>query len=117
MDDLIRGERLARNEDAFRRVNERLHALATIAGEADTYERFVCECADPACSVVVELTPDEYRAVRDDRARFIVYPSVSHFDPTIEVVVERRDRLWVVEKYGEAGDEAEKLADDGSPLL
>ncbi len=81
-----RETRAAENEDLFRRLNERLHTLATVASssvlEADTPERFLCECSQTSCSRVLELTPSEYRSVRETNRRFLVFPDPSHTDPT-----------------------------------
>ncbi len=112
--------RAARNEDLFRRLNERLHSLAGIGRSPTavatpdgdlTLERFVCECSHTSCSRVLELTADEYGAVRASDRRFLVFPEESHTNPEIEEVVERADRYWVVRKLGDAGDEADSLAD------
>jgi hypothetical protein len=113
-----RETRTAENEDLFRRLNERLHALATVASSsdlpADMPERFLCECSQTRCSRVVELTPNEYRSVRETHRRFLVFPGPAHTDPALEAVVERHRGFWVVEKNGEAGEEAENLA-EGNP--
>ena len=115
-----RETRAAENEDLFRRLNERLHALATVAStsvlSADTPERFLCECSQASCSRVVELTPSEYRSVRETNRRFLVFPDPSHTDPSLETVVERREGYWVVEKIGRAGAEAENLAEGNATL-
>jgi hypothetical protein len=65
---------------------------------------------------VLELTPSEYRSVRETNRRFLVFPDPSHTDPRLETVVEQHESFWVVEKIGEAGAEAESLA-EGSPNL
>ena|SRR6478752_8646599 len=113
-----RETRAAENEDLFRRLNERLHTLATIASssvlEADTPERFLCECSQTDCSRVLQLTPSEYRAVRETNRRFLVFPDATHTQPDLETVIEKRRGFWVVEKNGEAGREAENLA-EGNP--
>jgi len=113
-----REERAAENEDLFRRLNERLHTLATIASssvlEADTPERFLCECSQTDCSRVLELTPTEYRSVRATNRRFLVFPDSAHTEPDLETVIEQHEGFWVVEKNGEAGEEAENLA-EGNP--
>jgi hypothetical protein len=108
--------RAARNEDLFRRLNERLHVLTQFGSPEDgaedgqpQRERFVCECASASCSQVVELTPGEYTAVREGARRFLVYPDASHTLPDVERVVRRHRRYWVVEKVGDAGDAAEAL--------
>jgi hypothetical protein len=49
--------------------------------------------------------------VRQTNRRFLVFPDPSHIDPTLETVVERHEGFWVVEKNGEAGQEAENLAE------
>lgn len=112
-----RQRRAARNEDLFRQVNERLHDLAVIAGASDEREKFVCECEQTNCSLLVEVSASEYRVVRANDSRFLVFPEPWHTSPELEAVVERYDRYWVVEKQGTAGDEAERLADGGDKLL
>lgn len=115
----LQERRAARNEHLFRRLNERLHALAGVVrrepGWAGT-EQFVCECAQRSCSRVIELTPEEYAAVRASASRFAVAPDASHTAPEIEDVVERHARYWVVEKRGVAAAEVEALEDDAGPL-
>ena len=112
-----REKRAARNEDLFRQVNERLHDLAVIARSSEPLEKFVCECEQTDCSLLVELSADEYRAVRADDTRFLVFPEPWHTSPELEAVVERHDRYWIVEKRGTAGGEAEHLAERGPKLL
>ncbi len=116
-----RETRAAENEDLFRRLNERLHALAAVASssvlEADTPERFLCECSQTSCSRVLELSPSEYRSARETARRFVVFPEDSHTDPRVETVVERHDGFWLVEKMGEAGAEAEQLASENADPL
>jgi len=100
-----RGARRARNETAFRTVNE---AIASGRGLSDAERRlpFVCECGRLGCTVILELTRGAYEAVRDDPRRFVVAPG--HDSPEIERVVEEREGWAVVEKIGEAGEIAEK---------
>jgi len=112
-----RQKRAARNEDLFRQVNERLHDLAVINGASEPREKFVCECERTDCSLLVELSASEYRVVRTNESRFLVFPEPWHTSPELEAVVERYDRYWVVEKQGTAGDEAEQLAQRGDRLL
>jgi hypothetical protein len=112
--------RAARNEDLFRRLNERLHVLTRFRedgpadGRPQQRERFVCECASATCSRVVELTSEEYRAVRERARCFLVYPDRTHTMPELEHVIARNARYWVVEKHGDAGAAAEAL--DGQPV-
>jgi hypothetical protein len=105
--------RAAQNEDLFRRLNERLRALAAHThSEREAkpgLERFVCECAQKDCTRVIQLSEDEYASVRAVSRRFCVYPDASHTEPALEHVVERTERYWVVQKHGEAGEEAAAL--------
>ena len=50
---------------------------------------------------------DEYEGVRRESMRFFVIPG--HEDESVERVVERNERYVVVEKFGEAADEADDL--------
>jgi len=66
---------------------------------------------------VIALTAAEYRAVREKSRRFIVFPDEQHTNPEIEVVTEEHGGYWVVEKIGDAGAEAESLAEDDTNRL
>jgi hypothetical protein len=102
-----RQERLARNEALFREVNERVRAIATVHGrDAHVYE-FFCECSNTDCTFQLRTTLAEYEAVRAHGDRFLVAPE--HALPEIEVVIERTDAWWVVQKQGEPGELAEEL--------
>ncbi len=102
-----RQERLARNEALFRDVNERVRAIATVHGrDAHVYE-FFCECSNTDCTFQLQATLAEYEAVRAHGDRFLIAPE--HSLPDIEVVVERTDAWWVVEKRGEPGELVEQL--------
>lgn len=91
-----RSARLAANEAVFRAGNESLERVQRGAEQAE----FLCECGDPQCFQRVELSHEEYEAVRSHPARFFVAPG--HEDLTAgEVVVEERDQWRVVEKRGE----------------
>jgi hypothetical protein len=107
-----REERLARNEIAFRSVNERIQEMAVSFG-GDDYE-FVCECSAAGCLERVTLTRAEYEHVRGEGTRFFVLPG--HENVAVEVVVETLPTHLVVEKDGHAGIVAD-MADprDGDP--
>ncbi len=88
----------ARTQSLFREVNERIEEIGqdlAVAGEV------LCECANPACAKPIELTLDEYEAVRRIPTHFFVAPG--HVVPEIERVVEGNERYVVVEKFGEGG--------------
>ena len=102
-----RDERRARNETAFRTVNE---AIAAGRGLTEVERRlpFVCECGRLGCTVILELTRGQYETVRDHSRRFVVAPG--HDTPEIERVVESGDSWAVVEKIGAAAEIAEEDA-------
>jgi hypothetical protein len=95
-----RGERAARNEALFRRVNERVQevnrAFESILEEAV----FFCECADVDCMDKIGMTLHEYEALRDISTHFAVMPG--HVLPEDERVAEERAGYVVVEKVGRA---------------
>lgn len=102
-----RGERAARNEALFRRVNERVEevnkAFESILGDAD----FFCECADVECMEKIRMTLAEYEALRANSTYFAVKPG--HVLAQEERVVEERAGYVVVEKVGRAGERAAEL--------
>lgn len=106
-----REERLARNEDHFRDINESLrekHVHATVVRSGPL--PFVCECASVECTEAVELTLEDYRRVRRSSRRFIVVPG--HEVPDVEIVVEVGEGFVVVDKVDEAGAAAAALDRD-----
>jgi hypothetical protein len=103
-----RGERIARNEVAYRDVNEAirsgLHDRAS-----DGPRAFMCECGLLECNDLVELTVDEYEAVRAQPRRFFM--AGGHELPDVEHVVERHERYIVAEKQAEGA----LIADETDP--
>lgn len=95
--DEVRELRLARNEAMFREVNERIEKIAERFA-APTLMSFVCECVDNTCARHIELTHEQYEALRSNGKRFAVAPD--HDDPELENVVERHKGFIVVEKIG-----------------
>lgn len=90
-------DRVRRNEEIFRHVNERVEGLAENFPFLDRADPdFVCECGDRACIRKVNVDLDAYRHVRTNDRRFVVAPG--HVEDAIESVVERNERFWVVEK-------------------
>ena len=94
-----RAERLARNEDMFRTVNERILALNERLGVDPASIEFVCECANAECAEQVALTRDEYERVRQDPRQFLLV--TGHELPEIERVVARTEHYTVVAKVDE----------------
>ena len=103
-----RKERLAKNEVAFREVNEGIRAAVRgILGDQDFWE-FVCECANRDCVESVQLSLDEYRTARSQPTWFVIRPG--HVFGELEKVVHEDDRHAIVEKQGIAAEIAERGA-------
>jgi hypothetical protein len=96
----------ARNESAFRKVNEGIDAGRGLT-DVDQPLAFVCECGRLGCTELIELTVGEYEAVRSSGRRFILKPD--HVDADTERVVETREDYVVAEKLGDAAEVAEQL--------
>jgi hypothetical protein len=103
-------ERRARqNQSLFRDVNELVREINKAHGVWVTLSDWVCECADQTCTERIELTPQQYKRVREDPTHFVVAPSSEHVVFELERVVEQRERYWVVSKAGEAAAVATEL--------
>jgi hypothetical protein len=100
-----RETRAAKNESLFREVNER----EMQDSRNGLWLTFLCECADEACEEGIELTPEEYEAVRTKPTLFAVAPRDEHTIAEVEHVAAKHQRYWIVEKVGEAAAVAEKL--------
>jgi hypothetical protein len=101
-----REQRLARNEAAYREVNEAIHAGRS-DGDDGRPRPFACECGMLGCNTLVELTLDEYEAVRADPRHFFLVEG--HEIADIEKVIERTPRFAVVEKIGPEAEIVEQL--------
>jgi hypothetical protein len=100
-----REERIAHNESWARSLNER--RAAWVGGRGELTE-FRCECGDRECEERIRVTDEEWTLARAEPNRFAVAPG--HVAENFEAVVTSRPRFWLVEKFGEAGEIAEKLA-------
>lgn len=100
-----RDVRLARNQAIFRVVNEKLRELNEAFEPVTGTFAIACECADLNCFKTLEITPDEYAAVRRDPRRFIVLPGRIY--PDVERVAGASDGHVIVEKLGQSGETAE----------
>ncbi len=97
-------ERAARNEVSFREANEKL-GEKRMELKADGRTPFLCECSDPGCTELLQLTHAEYERVRSAANWFVT--AVGH-DRELERVVQEYDGYAVVEKRGAAGRIAEE---------
>ena len=90
-----REERLASNEALFRHANEKMAGWEE-RHEGDVTELYFCECVDEGCREKVELSCEEYEAVRSSSRTFLVLPG--HEDPSVESVVDQHQGWLVVRK-------------------
>lgn len=107
-------ERIARNEAIFRDANDRIFDAAAEHGMIASIP-FVCECADPQCRALVQLSLDEYAAIRRDPRLFV--GAVGHEQAAQEWgdVVAQNDGHVLVKKRGKSGNIAAALADADDP--
>jgi hypothetical protein len=90
-------DRVARNETLFRQVNERVRDVSQPFAAVDPSPiDFVCECGREDCTLPVELTLEDYEAVRAVPTHFFVVRE--HFLPEVERVVREGEQHFVVEK-------------------
>ncbi|HKO74385.1 MAG TPA: hypothetical protein VJU01_03650 [Gaiellaceae bacterium] len=101
-----RAERQGRNESLFREVNERI-AEVNQTFHVEGRSEFLCECSREECKEPVSISIDEYEGIRRESTRFFVLPG--HEDLSVERVIERTERYIVIEKIGDAAEEAEEL--------
>jgi predicted ThiF/HesA family dinucleotide-utilizing enzyme len=102
-------QRVAMNEATFRKVNEGMQA-AQPGGRMT----FVCECGRLGCNKLIELTRDEYEAVRANPRRFAVIDG--HEIDEVEDVVDRAETYVVVEKRERPEAEIVEHTDPRRPL-
>ncbi len=102
-----RKARIARNESAFRALNESLQASVHRGRPGVQFAGFVCECGDPECDETVRLRLAAYEDLRSDAQRFVLV--VGHEMPEAEDVVERHDGYVVVRKHPDVARIAAEL--------
>jgi hypothetical protein len=65
-------ERALENEKRFRDANEQIGARRRELSAIEGPTPFLCECEDERCTKLIDLTLDEYEAVRSDGELFFV---------------------------------------------
>jgi hypothetical protein len=103
-------QRVAMNEATFRKVNEGMEAGQGSSGLLN----FVCECGRLHCTSLIQLTRDEYEAVRANPRTFAIVDG--HEILEAEEIVERHDRYLVVEKGGDPEAKIVEHTDPRRPL-
>jgi hypothetical protein len=104
-------EKIAQNNDAFRRSNEEIRLAAHEHGLDDSQVvPFICECSDARCVQIIKLTVAEYRRVRNNSRWFVHAVGHEPDIPGAVRLIEQHERYTLVEKIGHAGTLAEDLA-------
>jgi hypothetical protein len=101
-------ERVARNQDTFRKANDVVEGSAARTGLSGLLP-ILRECADPGCTQILRLSTREYEEARADPRCFI--NAVGHDVHAREwsEVVAQRDGYLIVAKRGEAGEIVKRL--------
>lgn len=113
----LTAERIARNDSAFREANEQIGAKAREKHTAeDQPVPFICECADPSCTTLLQLTLVQYEEVREESRQFLTAIGHERVEGLVEVITKNHSYL-LVRKGGRAGEIAKQLDTrrDGHP--
>jgi len=102
----MREESLAKNEELFRKVNERIETISQAVADDDAMTEYLCECDRPECYERIKATRGEYESVRAEPTHFIVLPG--HEDARVERVLSSNERFLIVEKQGAAAQDAKE---------
>lgn len=85
---------MLRKPAVLREVNDRVREVSAARVGAAEPIGFLCECGDPDCLGVVDLTIAEYEAIRSVPNRFLLL--AGHERPGADGVVARDDRYVIV---------------------
>jgi hypothetical protein len=96
-----------RRQSLFREVNERIEEAGESSAGLDEAISIVCECRRLECTERIELSHDEYEALRGYPTRFVLLPG--HEDGLYGRIVEQHERYLTVEAVGEAATAAVRL--------
>ena len=110
----LSAERIGRNDAIFRHANEGINEVAEAQKIEDSVP-FICECADPACVEIVQMSMKEYAEIREDPRTFLNVPGHEASAQGWAQVIESHDRYVVVVKIGPAAEVAEQLEGDPDP--
>ena len=95
----LRKTRIARNENAFRALNESLGASVHSGRPVGDLAGFVCECGDPNCDTIVHVDVPTYEEIRQDSRKFLLVPG--HEAPDAEDVIDDGEGYVVVLKHAD----------------
>lgn len=96
---------MAETEAMFREVNEAIEDVARTHGDDHHVYGFLCECGDPNCVDMIDMSMRNYERLRQNGSRFAIVEG--HDTPSIETIVAKNVDFSTVEMFGEASDLAE----------
>lgn len=100
-------ERTAKREVMSKDVNDAIVEELGTATEGTV--TVLCECGRDGCAEWLTVDEAVYASTQDDDTRFVVAPG--HERPAFERVVEHHSSYLTVEKFGDAGEAADRLDD------
>ena len=100
-------ERTAQREVVSKDVNDVI--VEGLGTETDGTVSVLCECGRDGCYEWLTVDEAVYSSTQDDDTRFVVAPG--HERPAFERVIDHCSSYLVVEKFGEAGEAADRLDD------
>ena len=106
--EVLTAERVARNDATFREANEGIRDAAQ-AYDVQESIPFICECADPNCRELVQLSLASYEQIRQNSRHFLNVPGHDASAGGWAKVVEHHANYVIVEKVGRAGEITEEL--------
>ncbi len=106
--DEVTQRRVADADATFRSANERMRNTAEQFGMEERVP-FFCECANPSCQEIVQLSIKEYEQVRRSPRQFLNIPGHEAAARGAGAVVADHGRYVVVEKLGLTGEIVEEL--------
>ncbi len=104
--DDVSATRAARNEIALREYNEKVEERRRLT--KPSLAEWLCECFDENCAQPVKLSMEEYQVIRAGATHFLVAPAEEHVSLSVEHVIRREERYWIVEKIGVAAEMSEQ---------
>lgn len=95
--------RVASNEAAFAAANDSIAAVAAGLGEPLPLVPFLCECPDPACCEIAQLSLGEYASLRLFADRYLVSRTCRGGDVAGSVLLEQTERYAVIDRLPAGG--------------
>ena len=108
------GERVAFNDDIFRKANEDVRAVAegALGDHGERVLPVICECPEETCAEVLIVPVGEYKRIRSNPVLFFNARGHDAAGGPWSRVVEDHEGYVVIEKLGRAAELSEILDED-----